>query len=247
MTKFDLSRFKAVLFDLDSTLIDTNGYAIRASAWILCQCTSEPDDILGTFLYTLVKHYRKETYRIADGFPYIRPYHCVKNAIETTIEEMNFEAEPSLPEEGADMFIKLHLELSKPAVGVERLLNLLKSRSLKLGVLTNSFEGHSKILLERFKLTHFFDAILDGSDVKSYKPQPEPFNYALNALDVKAEESLFIGDEFLADIVGAKSLGMSTIWINTRGHKLEKQLAKYGQNMVPELVISSLSELEAHL
>ena len=86
MTTFNLSRFNAILFDLDSTLTDTNGYAIRASAWILSQCTSEPDDILEPYLMTLVRHYRKETYRIADGYPYISPHECVKNAIQSTID-----------------------------------------------------------------------------------------------------------------------------------------------------------------
>ena len=114
MTTFNLNRFKAVLFDLDSTLTDTNGYATRASAWILSQCTSESDNFLGPYLMTLVRHYRNETNRIANGFPYIPPYDCVKNAIQTTIEEMNLNAEPSLPDKGADLFKRLHLELSKP-------------------------------------------------------------------------------------------------------------------------------------
>jgi putative hydrolase of the HAD superfamily len=245
--KFDLSGFKAVLFDLDSTLIDTENYALRASAWILSQCTDEPDDLLGPYLRTLVKHYRDETYRIADGFPYISPHECVKNAIQTTIEEMNFDAEPSLPERGADLFKRLHLELSKPYPGVERLLDLLKSKNLKLGVLTNSFEGHSKIILDRFNLRYFFDSVLDGSDVKSYKPQPEPFNYALNTLNVKAKESLFIGDEFVADIVGAFSLGMTVVWINTRYQKLEELQNKHGPNVIPALVLPSLSEFANYL
>jgi putative hydrolase of the HAD superfamily len=160
---------------------------------------------------------------------------------------MNLDAEPSIPERGADLFKQLHLELSKPIPGVERLLDLLKSENLKLGVLTNSFEGHSKIILDRFSLRPFFDSVLDGSDVKSYKPQPEPFNYALNDLNVKAKESLFIGDEFLADIVGSVSLGMTAIWINTRNQKLEDQQAKHGLNIAPDLVIKSLSEFETYV
>ena len=83
---------------------------------------------------TLVKHYRHEINRIGNGFPYIPPYDCVKNAIQTTIEEMHLNAEPSLPERGADLFKRLHLELSKPTPGVEKLLYLLKSQNLKLGV-----------------------------------------------------------------------------------------------------------------
>ena len=247
MTKFNILEFKAILFDLDNTLTNTNGYAIRASAWTLEQCTSEPDEIIEPFLMTLVRNYRYETHRVGNNHHYISPYDCVRNAIDSTIREMNLDADISLAEEGAALFKRLHLELSKPFPEVELLLKKFKSNRMKLGVLTNSFEKNARIILERYALAPYFDTILDGSDVRIYKPNPKAFNFALNILNTSPSESLFIGDEFHADIVGAITAGMSTVWINTRNQNLQDQLAKYGQNMKPNLVIKSFDELETYL
>ena len=247
MTKFNILGFKGILFDLDNTLTDTNGYAIRASAWTLEQCTNNPDEIIEPFLMSLVRNYRHETLRVGNGYPYISPYDCVRNALESTIREMNLEADSSIAEEGAALFKKLHLELSKPLPKVEHLLKKFKSNGIKLGVLTNSFENNAKIILERYTLDRYFDTILDGSEVQFYKPNPQAFIFALNILNTSPSESLFIGDEFHADIVGALTVGMASIWINTRNQNLQNQLSKYGKNMKPNLVINEFNDLEAFL
>jgi FMN phosphatase YigB (HAD superfamily) len=245
--KVDFQKFKAALFDLDNTLTDTKGYALRASAWVLSQCTNEPDNLLESFLITLVENYRLEIDKITSGSPYISTYYCVKNAIQTTINEMNLEAGSSLTDEGAKLFKQLHLELSIPEPGIEKLLERFLLKNMKVGVVTNTFEGHAKLILERHNLLDRFHLVSDSSDFKSYKPMREPFQYALNTLDVNADETIYIGDEYHADVIGPSTVGMPSVWVNVRQHSLEERINRYGQNVVPYLIIKTVNELESYL
>jgi FMN phosphatase YigB (HAD superfamily) len=247
LKKVDLRRFKAILFDLDNTLTDTNGYALRASAWVLSQCNNDHDDILEPFLTTLVQNYRLEIEKIVNGQDYISTYYCVKNALQITINEMNLEASSSLPDEGAQLFKQLHFELSRPMPSVKKLLEKLVSTGIKIGVVTNTFEGHAKLILERHNLLDIFDLVSDSSDFKSYKPMCEPFQYALNILNVNVNESIYVGDEYHADVIGPSTVGMASIWLNLRKFDLEERMKRYGQNVVPYLIIDTVSELQSYL
>ncbi|MCC7145915.1 MAG: HAD family hydrolase [Phycisphaeraceae bacterium] len=61
-----------------------------------------------------------------------------------------------------------------------------------------------------------FDAVVTSEQCRAYKPRPEPFLMALKLMDVGPQEVVHIGDSFRADILGASSLGIATIWINRK-------------------------------
>ena len=58
------------------------------------------------------------------------------------------------------------------------------------------------------------DAIIVAGDVGIYKPDPRAFALLLEEMDVTAEQTLFVGDTYDADIVGAHDVGMYTAWVN---------------------------------
>jgi len=75
-----------------------------------------------------------------------------------------------------------------------KILNYLKLRGLRLGVMTRSCHEYAQKILTKFGLDKFFDALAARDDVSQPKPNPEHAFYLLNLLGVKAEETLFIGD-----------------------------------------------------
>jgi FMN phosphatase YigB (HAD superfamily) len=125
---------------------------------------------------------------------------------------------------------------------VTDLISNLENRELKLGVLTNSFAGNAEIILENWNLLHQFQAIIDCGKIQAFKPMPQPFEGILSLLDVSPSEALFVGDEYYADMVGGKSVGLTTVWINHREHSLEDLIAKYGAEKTPDYVMYSMSE-----
>jgi len=118
----------------------------------------------------------------------------------------------------------------------------LQSRGIKTGVLSNSFEGHAVLLLEKLKLRSYIQAVVDCGIVKAFKPMSSIFERVLTDLDVTPSVTLFVGDEYYADMVGAKKVDLKTVWINNRNYSVEDMIAKYGPSSAPDYVTSSITE-----
>jgi len=103
-----------------------------------------------------------------------------------------------------------------PFDGAERLLLDLRRR-YRLGLLTN---GPSDIQWEKIRSLNFadrFDAILVAGDVRIFKPDVRVFRILLDRLDTPAHASLFVGDAYGMDILGAHNAGMRTAWVTQGG------------------------------
>jgi len=111
----------------------------------------------------------------------------------------------------------------------------------KLGIVSNFAipECVSK-LLQRHGLDVFFDVVIVSAAVNKRKPSPEIFQKALEKLGVSASDAVFVGDTVDADIQGAKSAGMKTIFLERRPQKDVVQAC-------PDQTIKSLSELSTVL
>ena len=64
----------------------------------------------------------------------------------------------------------------------------------------------------QLNLHHIFDVVITFEDTNKRKPDPEPFKKALHRLNIEPEEAMMVGDWVERDIVGAKSLGMKTVF-----------------------------------
>jgi putative hydrolase of the HAD superfamily len=107
----------------------------------------------------------------------------------------------------------------------------------KLGIVSNFAIPECVLkLLDKHGLAGFFDAVVVSGAVNRRKPSPEIFKKALEELGVDAEEAVFVGDTVDADIQGAKSLGMKTIFIERRTQKEIEQAC-------PDQTIKNLGEL----
>ena len=92
------------------------------------------------------------------------------------------------------------------------LLETLRGRGLKLGLVSNAFDPPALLHrdLEQLGIAERIDAAVFSSEVGWRKPHPAIFERALEALGVQAERALFVGDSLAADIGGAAALGMHT-------------------------------------
>lgn len=110
----------------------------------------------------------------------------------------------------------------------------------KMGVVSN-FYGNVSTICQEAGLAESLAAILDSTQLGFGKPNPEIFRRALQALDVAAEESIFIGDSYDRDILPARGLGMKTIWVKGPYPRLPADAGPVDN------WISSLTELESLL
>jgi putative hydrolase of the HAD superfamily len=93
------------------------------------------------------------------------------------------------------------------------LLESLRERGLKLGLVSNAFDPgwlqHRD--LEQMGLAERLDFAVFSSEVGKRKPHPAIFEKALEALGVAAADAVFVGDRLVEDVRGAGELGMTTV------------------------------------
>jgi len=65
-----------------------------------------------------------------------------------------------------------------------------------------------------------FEQIITSETVRSYKPAPRIFRFALKAFGRRADEAAYVGDSPRTDFPGAAGLGMTTVWLNRDGRAL---------------------------
>jgi putative hydrolase of the HAD superfamily len=90
---------------------------------------------------------------------------------------------------------------------VRRTLPLLREAGYIMAVISNRDKPFQEIL-NSHNLSEFFPYALAAGEVNSYKPEPGIFEHALRHMDVTAAETIYVGDNYYADIVGARRAGL---------------------------------------
>jgi len=109
------------------------------------------------------------------------------------------------------------------AAHTHALLEALRERGLKLGLVSNAFDPGWLLQrdLEQMGLAERLDFAVFSSEVGKRKPHPEIFERALDALGVAAADAVFVGDRLYEDVRGAGELGMTTVqalWFRADEH-----------------------------
>lgn len=120
--------------------------------------------------------------------------------------------------EDPDGFIDAEHEAWLPAhqvlASAHALLDSLRGRGLKTGVVGNSWPDPARVLradAERYGLAPLLDVQVWSDEVGARKPEPAIFMRALDELDVDPTDAMFVGDRLDTDVQGAASVGMSTV------------------------------------
>lgn len=93
------------------------------------------------------------------------------------------------------------------------LLEALRSRGLKLGLVSNAFDPAWLLHrdLEQMGIAERMDFAVFSSELGKRKPHPEIFERALDALEVDPSEAMFVGDRLYEDVHGSNELGMTSV------------------------------------
>jgi len=106
----------------------------------------------------------------------------------------------------------------------------------RLAVISNA-DGKIADVLSRSAIADLFESITDSGIVGKEKPHPEIFGAALRSLGVRPEETIYIGDVYSVDYLGARRSGMQAILFDVAGAYCDRGLPR----------VESLEELERHL
>lgn len=102
----------------------------------------------------------------------------------------------------------------EPRAGAHETLAGLRDAGYRLAVLSNARYGpFVPWALEAAALAPYLETVVSSADVGWRKPNPEVFWLLLDRLGVPAPESVYVGDYYPYDVVGAKAAGMRAIWL----------------------------------
>jgi HAD superfamily hydrolase (TIGR01509 family) len=213
---------KAVIFDLDGTLVGFNlDYrALRAEVRGYLAKRGVPASVLS------LKENIFEMLKKAEIF--------VKNSGKSA------EVVEQIRSEALGIAEKYELEAAMSTgllSGAVEALKALKRMGLKIGLCTINSEKSASYILQRFKIAEFFDVVVTRNMVSQVKPHPEHLQVVLKALSVAPEESVVVGDSS-ADMQCAKELKTIAVGLPT-GISTVQQLTSQGANYV----ITSITDL----
>ena len=128
-------------------------------------------------------------------------------------------------------------EYERPFDGAAAVLQALKRKGYRLGVIANQVPGTAR-RLEHWDLLRYFDVLAPSAELGTAKPDPAIFLWALRQSGCDPKNAVMIGDRIDNDVLPAKALGMRTV------HILTGPAAIYAPDPDPaDAAVSSLSDL----
>lgn len=221
------SNKKAILFDLDGTLIN-----------------SAPDLAFAVnhMLKTLDRDIFSE--EVIDGW--------VGNGAQTLVNralsgqrEIDANLDASFAAEALDIFLNFYAgNLCVATVtypNVTSTLKALKEKGYRLAIVTNKPFAFVDPILEGLGLNGLFELILGGDSLPQKKPNPAPLLYVSKTLDVKVEECVMVGDS-KNDILAANACTMQSVGV-TYGYNYGEDINEHR----PDVVVDDFAKLLALL
>ena len=186
---------RAVLFDLDGTLVDSAP-----------DLTLAANKMLSALGCPQVNRSQVKGW-VGDGVRSL-----VRRALTAILGDVPTE---SLIEQGYVLFQRYYAESvyqdSTLYPGVHETLQTLNSSGLALACVTNKPSRFTKLLLEKSGLTGFFGAVVSGDDLSLKKPDPAPLEFAAEQLGVPLTACVLVGDS-TNDIRAAGAAGIPVLW-----------------------------------
>jgi putative hydrolase of the HAD superfamily len=109
-------------------------------------------------------------------------------------------------------------------------------QNFRIAVISNADGGIERVL-SRCGIADCFESITDSGIVGVEKPRPEIFEAALTSMQARADESLYVGDVYSVDYIGARNAGMQAVLLDAAGAYRGRELPR----------VESLEELETWL
>ena len=134
-----------------------------------------------------------------------------------------------------DDLLRSYLAL-EPFGEVVSVLGAMRKQGATTTILTNGNYAMIEPLLSNVGLETYFDAVISVEEARTFKPNPAAYSLICSKLSISASNVRFVSSNYW-DIVGAKSFGFSTTWVNRTGAPSEA----YG--IRPDLVVSDLGRL----
>jgi len=213
---------KAVLFDLDNTLIDFMRFKNKC-------CEAAIEEMISAGLRMDKAKASSLLFKIYNKYG-IEHKMIFQKFLKKAIGEIDYK----ILAYGIMAYRKMKNSYLEPYPGVISTLIKLK-KDYKLAIISDAPKLKAWERLATMRLDEFFDVVITAADVKAEKPSSRIFKKTLEKLNVKPEEAVMIGDRVARDIKGARSMGIKSVFAKYGDLKIKKSGADFEINDIREL------------
>jgi len=221
-------KVRAVCFDLDNTLWDVWPVIMRAEQKMYDFLAERYPRVVANMTMEMMRAAREQT---AAAHPQMR--HDFTFLRKQTLREhaREFGYAEAMVDEAFEAFIQARNQVDLYP-DVVPALEQLRAR-YRLFTASN---GNADI--DKIGLAHFFERTVNARLVGALKPDPAIFHKVIEGTDLQAHEVVYVGDDPLLDVEGARGAGMHAIWIDRQGEEWPAQIAPatYTVRSLTELV-----------
>jgi putative hydrolase of the HAD superfamily len=241
-----LKNYKHLFFDLDGTLWDLKRNTRTAMVELFSRYSEQLGHLDFELFFRRYHHHNDQVWALyrqdkikKDDLRFVR--------FERAFADANHAAEFDFIDRFSLDFLEVAPRQSVTMEGAHDLLNHCSGR-YTMHIITNGFvevQGHK---MRAAALEGFFDHVINSEHVGVRKPHPDIFQYAIEKAGATKEESLMIGDDWDADILGARDFGMDQAYLTVKEDEQNERNAAHGNgpvrhNYKPTYTLHSLLEL----
>ncbi|MCF0071647.1 YjjG family noncanonical pyrimidine nucleotidase [Dyadobacter sp. CY261] len=228
-------KYKHIFFDLDHTLWDfeRNSSESLEEIFHYHELTkygiSSCEDFVCSFL--------KINTALWDAFDRGQLHHSYirENRFRMVFEELGAEY-PADHTEIGELYLNSLPTKKHLLEGALDLLNYLSAAGYGMHIITNGFNDIQSRKIASSEIGHFFENVVTFETANAKKPDRRIFEFALGVAQTTPKESLMVGDNWIADVLGAKQVGMDTVYLNPAGLKFDEE-PTYNIRRLEELLL----------
>jgi putative hydrolase of the HAD superfamily len=211
-------RKRAVLLDLDDTLLDERPGRVAAREGLLARLgEARPELSAAELAATLDRETRwfwADAGRHASGRLDLLAARRV--IVARTLQALGA-PDAALADAAARRYMEVRDLRLAWMPGAPEALAALRAAVPRLALLTNGAAEAQRAKLARFDLARFFDHVQIEGAFGEGKPSPAAFRHALAALGAEPEQAVMVGNDFEFDVLGALGAGLDAVWIDIEG------------------------------
>ena len=229
---------RAILIDLDDTLLDDTSYVnvCWADACAVAEARLPGVDIkrLRVTIDKLSSWFWSDPKRHRTGRLDLR--RMTRAILEQVFAKLGIN-DRDLAHEVAEKYRDLRQARSTLFPGAMDALDCLRAEGVRLGMMTNGAAAVQRAKIERFGLAPYFDHIVIEGEFGAGKPDRRVYDTLLSALDATPGDAWAIGDHLEFDVLAPMQLGLHGIWVDVRNAGLD------GRPDRPHRIVSAFTEI----
>lgn len=242
-------KYKAVIFDLFDTIVDfnynnlplvsVNGTSVNTTSQEVYKVFSSRHNSIDyeSFFSVFMKSYAQfNELKHKNHIEYPN-----RMRFQLMLDNMGLNSN-SEPDDFIDEMVLAHMNTLRKGVCLVKGNIVVLDKLMPdyhLGLCSNfDYSPTAMSIIKEFGLIDYFKTIVISVDIGFRKPRKEIFEKCFNEMNISPDEAIFVGDNYHADIEGAKSVGMDAIWIK------HKNIPETYDEHLPDYTVESFRHIE---